>query len=291
LLVSLLVLLAIGPWLNQRFERLAVFELLLTLVMLSSIRRLSARPRQALIGVLLALPTITCLWLRKLIPDVGLSEAALALLLLFLLYTAVTVLLHILRAKRITMDVVSEAFSVYLLMGFAWGSIYSLIYLQIPGAFHLPEGAEPIVGPGITWDVPLDVLIYYSFVTLTTVGYGDVLPIATLARTMAVLEVVLGQFYLAVLIARLVGLNTAHAQSRTEVRSSRRFGQRHGAPFRPRLWPGQSGSAIWKRRGDSPGRGAAGGSRQRGSPQRSSAPGLPLHDSTSAANRGGTGAH
>ncbi len=282
MLVSLLVLLAIGSWLNERFERLAVFELLLTLVMLSSIRRLSARPRQALIGVLLALPTIACLWLRKLIPVVGLTEVALGLLLLFLLYTAVTVLLHIFRAKRITLDIISEAFSVYLLMGFAWGSIYALIYLQEPGAFHLPEGTGPTVGPGITWDVPLDVLIYYSFVTLTTVGYGDVSPIATSARSMAVLEVVLGQFYLAVLIARLVGLHTSDTPKHTEVRPNQRLGQRRGALPRRWSWLSESGTAIWRRRGDSPSRRATSGSHQRGSPRRSSAPGLPLRDSTSA---------
>src|SRR5215213_4241307 len=67
LLVSLLVLLAIGPKLTERFERLAAFELLLTMVMVSSIRQLSVSRSQMLIGVLLALTMAACLWLRKLI--------------------------------------------------------------------------------------------------------------------------------------------------------------------------------------------------------------------------------
>ena len=131
LLVSLLILLATGAWLTERFESLAIFELLLTLVMLSSVRQLSASRRQALAGVLLAIPTITCLWLRKLVPAPGLSDVALGLLILFLLYTTATILLHIFRSKHITIDTLSESLSVYLLMGIAWGYIYGLIYLQL----------------------------------------------------------------------------------------------------------------------------------------------------------------
>jgi Ion channel len=213
LLVSLLILLATGSWLSERFESLAIFELLLTLVMLSSILEQSTRRRQVLIGVLLAVPTFTCLWLRKLVSAPGLSEVALGLLILFLIYTAAVTLLHIFRTKSITRDTLSEALSVYLLMGMIWATIYGLIYLDSPAAFHLPEGLRPQAVSGILGQVPMDVLLYYSFVTLTTLGYGDVTPLANSARSMAMLEAVLGQFYLAVLIARLIGLNIADARS------------------------------------------------------------------------------
>src|SRR3954447_2318087 len=99
LLVSLLVLLATGSWLTERFESLAIFELLLTLVTLGSIRQQSTTRRQAAVGVGLAVPTMICLWVRKLVPAPGLSEVALGLLTLFLVYTAATILLHIFRTK------------------------------------------------------------------------------------------------------------------------------------------------------------------------------------------------
>jgi voltage-gated potassium channel len=213
LLVSLLVLLAIGPWLNERLVGLAVWELLFTLVMLSSIRSLSINRGQAWFAVLLALPTMACLWLRQFIPAVGLSQVGLGLLTLFLLYTAATVLLYIFREDTVTLDTLSGAFCVYLLMGFAWGSLYSVMNLQAPGAFRLPAGWTPTHAAGITVDVPLNLLIYFSFVTLTTVGYGDILPITDASRSVAILEAVLGHFYLAVLVARLVGLHIAHTQS------------------------------------------------------------------------------
>jgi voltage-gated potassium channel len=209
LLVSLLALLAIGPWLNERLVGLAIWELLFTLVMLSGIRRLSVNRHQARFAALLALPTMACLWLRQFVPVVGLSRAGLALLTLFLLYTGATVLYSVFGEETVTLDTLSGAFCAYLLMGLAWGSLDSLVYLQAPAAFRLPDGWTPTHTAGITVDVPLNIMVYYSFTTLTTVGYGDVLPLAESSRAAAVLEAVLGHFYLAVLVARLVGLHIA----------------------------------------------------------------------------------
>jgi hypothetical protein len=215
LLLTLLVLLGTGAWLNERFPRVPVFELLFTLVLLSTTLRLSVRRRQAIFGVLLAVPTIAVLWLRQLIPDITLSQVALTLLLLFLLYSAATILLYVLWDDTVDLDTLSAAFSVFLLIGFAWSCVYGLIYLSTPDAFHIPSGVPRPYESGITSDAPMDILIYYSFVTLTTVGYGDILPTAFLARGMANLEAVVGHFYLAVLVARLVGLSIAHSIKKT----------------------------------------------------------------------------
>ena len=86
-----------------------------------------------------------------------------------------------------------------------WGSLYGVIYLLAPGAFHLPVGWMAAAEQGIARDVPVNLLTYFSFMTLTTVGYGDVLPNSGSARAAVTLEAVLGHFYLAVLVARLVG--------------------------------------------------------------------------------------
>ena len=212
LLVSLLVLVSIGPWLTEHLVGRGLWELLFTLVTLSSIHMLSVKRGQALISGLLALPTLASLWLRQLVPAVGLSQVALVLLTLFLLYTTVTVLLSVFAEETVTMDTLSAALCVYLLMGYIWGSLYGLIYLLAPGAFHLPMGWTPAKEQGIATDVPLNLMIYFSFTTLTTLGYGDVLPISGSARAAVILEAVLGHFYLAVLVARLVGLHIANTR-------------------------------------------------------------------------------
>jgi len=215
LLVSLLVLVSIGPWLTEHLVGRGLWELLFTLVTLSSIHMLGIKRGQALISGLLALPTLATLWLRQLIPSVGLSRVALVLLSLFLLYTAATVLLQVFSEGTVTMDTLSAALCVYLLMGYMWGSLYGLMYLFGPGAFHLPMGWPPAEEQGIARDVPLNLLTYFSFMTLTTVGYGDVLPISGSARAAVIVEAVLGHFYLAVLVARLVGLHIADARRRS----------------------------------------------------------------------------
>ena len=215
LLVSLLVLVSIGPWLTEHLVGRGLWELLFTLVTLSSIHMLGIKRGQALISGLLALPTLATLWLRQLIPSVGLSRVALVLLTLFLLYTAATVLLQVFSEGTVTMDTLSAALCVYLLMGYMWGSLYGLMYLFGPGAFHLPMGWPPAEEQGIARDVPLNLLTYFSFMTLTTVGYGDVLPISGSARAAVIVEAVLGHFYLAVLVARLVGLHIADARRRS----------------------------------------------------------------------------
>jgi voltage-gated potassium channel Kch len=82
-----------------------------------------------------------------------------------------------------------------------WGEGYGLIELLRPGSLKLPS-VDPVAGPRA-------MLQYFSFVTITTVGYGDIYPVSPLARATAATEALLGQLYLVVLVARLVGLHTA----------------------------------------------------------------------------------
>jgi voltage-gated potassium channel len=209
LLVSLLALVAIGPWLSENVVGRGLWELLFTLVTLSSIHTVRVKRGEALISGLLALPTLASLWLRQAVPSLALSQVALLLMTFFLLYTTVTVLLRVFSKERVTMDTVGGALCVYLLMGYLWGSLYGLIYLLAPAGFQLPMGWTPANERGIATDVPMNLMTYFSFTTLTTLGYGDVLPMSGVARAAVILEAVLGHFYLAVLVARLIGLHVA----------------------------------------------------------------------------------
>jgi ion channel len=105
------------------------------------------------------------------------------------------VLALVLRRGSITTRRIEGAIVVYLLLGFSWAEAYELVALWHPGAF-----AGAVDGWG---SLPF---LYYSFVTLTTMGYGDIMPVHPLARALAVLEALTGQLYLAILLARLVSL-------------------------------------------------------------------------------------
>lgn len=120
----------------------------------------------------------------------------------FCFWAAVLIVASIFRRQALSLDGIFGAICGYLLLGMAWGVLYSMLDMAWPGSFE--------VGSRLAEEVQVDhsrinLFTYYSFITLTTVGYGDVTPHSTPARTCAWLEALTGQFYLAVLVAGLVG--------------------------------------------------------------------------------------
>jgi len=108
------------------------------------------------------------------------------------------------------------AISVYLLLGFSWGLPYVMIFLLQPGAFNF--GTSPGAASALMNLQPhlFPILIYFSLTTLATIGFGDITPLSLQARYAAVAEGLTGQLYLAILVARLVGLHMS-ARSRPQV--------------------------------------------------------------------------
>jgi hypothetical protein len=109
----------------------------------------------------------------------------------------------LLRQKETTGESINMAILVYLLFGVTWSFLYDIIYQLQPTAFSLNGTASALVAPG---HPIFPVLGYFSFITLTTVGYGDIAPVTLQARYAAFAEGVVGQFYLAILVARLVSM-------------------------------------------------------------------------------------
>ena len=120
-------------------------------------------------------------------------------------FFCVTILFYVLGSGRVTSDKIFAAICVYMLLGYGWTFVYSLLLEVQPQSFAATSevARNDYVGRILQ-------LRYFSFMTLTTVGYGDIVPHSQAARTMAILEAVMGQFYLMVLIGRLVGLHIAH---------------------------------------------------------------------------------
>jgi hypothetical protein len=127
----------------------------------------------------------------------------------FLLCVAVLILLPVMRSPRVTMDMVFGTACTYLFLGLLWAELYMIVEITVPGAFNV--GTALIAG-----DEPGDFgyLTYYSFITLTTVGYGDVSPLHPTARVLAMLEGIVGQLYMAIVIARIVGLQISSSMSK-----------------------------------------------------------------------------
>jgi hypothetical protein len=116
-----------------------------------------------------------------------------------------TLIIQVFREGPVTGHRISGAIVVYLLMGALWGLLYQLVALSIPQAFRLPE--EFIRNHP---DALLRQLSYFSFITLTTTGYGDITPVHPVARLLVMLQALTGQLYLAITLARLVSLEIMH---------------------------------------------------------------------------------
>jgi hypothetical protein len=129
-------------------------------------------------------------------------------LLVILTFFLASILGEVLRAGRVTADKIYGAICVYFLIGYVWTFAYAILEQVQPGSFS----SQDAPGPVAEHIARVNRMRYFSFVTLTTVGFGDILPRSSTARTLATLEAVMGQIYLAVLVARLVGLHIVHAE-------------------------------------------------------------------------------
>jgi len=125
---------------------------------------------------------------------------------LFWTYITVHLLKFILHQHIITAELIYAALAVYFIFGLAWASIYQVIEISNPASFSISNADS-------TKQNFIFQMWYFSMVTLTTLGYGDIAPVTMTARVFVVLEAIMGQFYLAVLIANLVGRRIAQEKS------------------------------------------------------------------------------
>jgi voltage-gated potassium channel Kch len=116
------------------------------------------------------------------------------------------VLYQVLRKGHVTAHRVGGAIAVYLMLGLIWASAYSLLFIDDPASFDLGRPIEATDELSEIQTKGTSRLVYFSFVTMTTLGYGDVTPRSEAAGTLAILQALTGQIYLAVILARIVSL-------------------------------------------------------------------------------------
>jgi hypothetical protein len=119
-----------------------------------------------------------------------------------------SILKEVLTLGEVSFDAISGSLNGYLLMGLMWGFAYQAVEAAWPGSFSIAEEAHKLAGVSAHVGPQLASLFYFSFVTITTTGYGDIIPLGTIAGQLAITESVVGQFYMVVLVARLVSLHT-----------------------------------------------------------------------------------
>ena len=201
------MVLFLAPLLSTNSIGRGALSVLLSFVLLASLNVVAERRGQFRIGLILFLASVAAIWAGIFLGVPSLLGGGRILSVIFLAVTIAAILPPLLRAQKVTAEVLWGALSVYLLLGVMGAFAFAAITVWEPEALDLPVGASLSTETALSGD-----LVYFSFVTQTTLGYGDILPISPLARSVAMFLAVSGVLYLAVLVASLVGIYVSQAR-------------------------------------------------------------------------------
>ncbi len=197
LLISIALMFTLRPFL-EGFIRIGVLvDIFATLILISGIYAASPNKHILRLALLIAFPTLIAHWLNYFVEVHYLFLAREIFGGFFYAFMIGVILNYLFKEKQITADTIAGAICAYFLIGLMWASIFATLELTQPGSFEIPQNMQ---------DESIS-FTYYSYVTLTTLGYGDITPITTQARSFSLLEAITGQIYLATLVARLVSIN------------------------------------------------------------------------------------
>ncbi len=206
LLVLLLILFVGTPILLELGFPVGSFDGLVAVLMLAAILSLCFERHERIYALVIGIPTILLAGTGHLLAGRAAFWTLFAAQIgqmLFLMGASWLIVKSLFNSPSLTFDSITGAICGYLFLGLGWAVIYALITDFRPDSFRI---APSVMEAGDSERLLLNVMTYYSFVTLTTIGYGDVSPLTPLARTFSWLEALSGQFYLAVVVASLVSL-------------------------------------------------------------------------------------
>ena len=203
LLIALALFFIWAPFVEEIQGGELIVSGLFSLVLLAGVLAVADRKRVLIIAIVLVTPAIAGRWINHFRPDLVPPPVFLVAALVLIAFVVANLLRFILRAPVVTGEVLCASISAYLLLGLMWTIACWLVDQLTPGgAFSYNTNAGTRSMNGFNG-------FYFSFITLSTVGYGDITPVSRIARWLAAMEAMTGLLYVAVLIARLVSLYSA----------------------------------------------------------------------------------
>jgi voltage-gated potassium channel Kch len=196
-LAYLFVMCALGHFRFGKF----VADIFFSLIIVTGVLTTFQQPWVRFLAIVLAVASLTLTWLTHLRPEANLILLDATLKIIFVGLLLAVLIVQVFGAGPVTAHRIRGAIVVYLLLGGIWSLFYYLAALTIPQAFHWLDGRPPGNPAALQ-----RALTYFSYITLTTTGYGDITPFAPLTRTLAMFEALIGQIYLVITLTRLVSL-------------------------------------------------------------------------------------
>ena len=207
LIFSLIILLLVGALVDQFPSTLGqhILQAFSVVTLALSIVGLRASKLRLNTGIFFTVSVLVIVVFSILLDVVGLSYLHLVVLLVFYCWVTWMACKQVLFAGPIDGNKIVGAICIYLLIGLIWALLYLFIAQALPAAFN---GLEQRV-----WYDNFADAVYYSYVTLTTLGYGDISPVSPIARFLVYLEAIIGVFYMAILVASLIGIRISAMHS------------------------------------------------------------------------------
>jgi hypothetical protein len=210
LLVAVAVLFIVEPLVDELPNGSLIEAVIFTLVMLAGINSLGGTWRVQLAAVMIAIPALFSRWINHFLPGMIPPEFGLVVSLAFVVLVIAHLLRFVVRSPVVTAEVLCSAVAGYLLIAMFWAFAYTLLVHFQPQAFVFSEPLGP------TTSMSGFIALYFSVQVLTTNTFGDVMPATNIARMMTLVEATAGVLYLAILIARLVGIYSSEPSADDE---------------------------------------------------------------------------
>jgi hypothetical protein len=200
LLVLLLTMLILPPFLRDWVSTNILLNVLLTAILLALIYAFKSSRSQMIVGLILVAPLLSTTWAAYFIEITSFGLTTRIFTVLFFGYAVANILRQMSTRQEVTRETIFGAVVAYLLIALMWAFLYMVLEKLAPGSFSFSEQA--MISEYQQFQ-------YFSFVTITTLGYGDVTPLTDKASSLAMLEALIGQIYMVVLVAWLVGMHVS----------------------------------------------------------------------------------
>ena len=197
LLVLILSTIVLTPFLDHFLETRILMDIFLTVLFFSIIFAIKSKRSHLIIASILVLPLILSTWSIYFYDSTQTSIFTRIFGAMFFGYTVIIILQMIARSTDITRETIFASVVAYLLIALMWAFFYMILEMVVPGSFSFP--GKSIRAETMQFE-------YFSFITITTLGYGDITPLTNRASALTLLEAIIGQIYLVVLVAWLVGM-------------------------------------------------------------------------------------
>ncbi len=211
LLIGLFVLFVFRPY-DRNTVYLAIWKLLLTANILAAIFNCKHVHKVRIAATCLAIPTVLFCWLDLIWAQEWSLVTTTILSILFTFLTTISIIYDVLVVSKVNFETLRGVICAYFLVAIGFAYLYWLLEWISPGSFFISYNTNVSLA---SYSEYISEMFYFSFGTLLTIGFGDIIATKDVAQTAVIIEGIIGQFYIAILVARLVSIYAVSAQMKT----------------------------------------------------------------------------